>query len=525
MSSLLKEIAINGTPQEKRELFKFEHEPVEEILLKFNLWSRSLLPDYFESKDAPFHNDINTLNSLAYVGDIDTFVDIAFRGAGKDVKTKLFIAFCILNDSLRRRRYFKILSADLKNAKQSVTDIYNIFVNPMVSLVYPNTFEKSHFKHEEQMGAFTTAFGVKVVADTVGSEQRGNIQEFTRPDFIWFNDFETRKTLRSAVITKSIWDNMEEARTGLQKDGCCVYTCNYLSKRGNVHKLVGKEDGNRKRVLIVPIITNVVEADKKIVSGDIAWDRYSLEDVKAMQADDEDFAGERLCKPSSVVDAIFSQEMLDKMEKLPPVEVIADFKIFKKFQHGRRYGSGHDVAGGVNLDHSTSVFIDFDTVPANVVATFKSNTVKPEAFGSEVYRESKIFGLPISAIENNKFDQAVLKAKDLGCFLYAQEKAGTSIGYREPSAFGWNTNTLTKPKMFFDLADAVEKGLLVFNDEDLIQEAEEYSRNDLIDKPEDARLISTPTRHFDLLTACAIAWQMRNHARVPNNAPRVTYHA
>ena len=52
------------------------------------------------------------------------------------------------------------------------------------------------------MASFTTATGVKMIADTVGTDQRGDIQENVRPDFIWFDDFETRKTLRSAVTIR-----------------------------------------------------------------------------------------------------------------------------------------------------------------------------------------------------------------------------------------------------------------------------------------------------------------------------------
>ena len=120
---------------------------------------------------------------------------------------------------------------------------------------YPEIFERrDNLKREETMASFTTATGVKITAGTVGTEQRGQLQDDARPDFILFEDFETRKTLRSAVETKSIWDNMEEARTGLSKDGGAIYNCNYLSERGNVHRLVEKTAEN-KQVLITPIYT------------------------------------------------------------------------------------------------------------------------------------------------------------------------------------------------------------------------------------------------------------------------------
>ena len=52
-------------------------------------------------------------------------------------------------------------------------------------------------------------------------------------------------------------------------------------------------------------------------------------------------------------------------------------------------------------------------------------------------------------------------------------------------------------------------GIYCLIDPDLIAELRGYTRDDLMDKDEDVRLT---TRHFDLLMACAIAWQMRFHA-------------
>lgn len=495
--------------EQKEALFLFNlTDPVETILLKFNLWARYFFPQYFESEDALFHDEMNSDNIRVYIGELDAFINGAFRGAGKDVKTKLFIPFCILNDSSHFRRYFKVLSEDATNSKQSVTDIYNMLINPQVIEMYPSTFEKTGYKREETMSSFTTATGIKVIADTVGTEQRGAIQEEARPDFIWFNDFENRKTLRSAVTTKAIWDNMEEARTGLQKGGGAVYTCNYISELGNVHKLMTEKKSDRKKSNNIPI------EDER---GNPNWDRYSKRDIQVMRETDDDFEGERMGKPSASKDIYFDRETLDKMEIRQPIKNIAGFKVFRNYDPSHRYGSGHDVAGGVGLDSSASVVIDFDTIPAQVVATFHSNTVLPEAFGDEVNSESNYFGGCIAAIENNKFDQAVLKAKQLDTKLYRSIRGKTTktIMISQPVYdYGWNTNSLTKSKMFSALKKAVIDGHIALNDEDLIQESKSYSRNDVIDKDEDPRLISSATRHFDLLTACAIAWQMKDHAEV-----------
>lgn len=486
----------------KKALFQFDRtDNNEAVLLKFNLWARYFFPQYFESEDALFHETINEYNLKVYKGEIDSFVNVAFRGAGKDVKTKLFIPFCILNDIERSKKYYKILSADVQNSKQTATDIYNMLINPQVVEMYPDTFEKTKYKREETMQSFTTTTGIKLISDTIGTEQRGAIQEHARPDFIWFNDFETRKTLRSAVISKAIWDNIEEARTSLQKGGGCVYTCNYISEMGNVHKLVTDKLNLRKKVLITPIMDKL---------GNPTWDRFTKEDIEIMRKTDDDFEGERMCEPSASKDVYFDRESLERMTPRLPVETIAGFKIFRKYNPSHRYGGGMDVAGGLGLDSSTSVFIDFDQVPAQVVGTYASNTILPEAFGDEIYSQANRFGGCIIAPENNKYDQVILKARMLGAKLYTSAGRIIKIHSVAPTTFGWNTNMLTKSTMLSALREAIESGLIELNDIDLINEAKSFTRNDIIDKPIDIRLT---TRHFDLLMACAIAWQMKDHAR------------
>lgn len=506
----IKEILDKGSKKEKLALFQFDVSMNDEmILLKFNLWARKLFPNYFESVDAPFHEEINLGNIQVYKGTIDQFVDAAFRGAGKDVKTQLFITFAILNDIGHYRKYFKCLSDDGTNSEQSVTDIYNMLVNPAVTGLYPDVFEKTDFKREKRMSSFTTANGIKCLADTVGTAQRGAKQEEARPDFIWFNDFETRLTLRSVTKTKTIKDNMEEARTGVQKGGGCVYTCNYISEQGNVHNLIKTKLSDKKKILIVPIKGKIV--NNKFIDGPSNWDRYSLDEIRTMELTDEDFSGERLCCPDASKDIYFDRSKLEEQEVIKPIKEIGSFKMFKEFNPSHRYAGGHDVAGGVGLDSSTSVFIDFSTIPARVVATFNSNSISPEAFGDEIYAEANRFGGCLVAIENNKFEQAIAKAKLLGTKLFMTPGRQIKIGYATPTTWGWNTNSHTKSKMLDDLRTAIEDGLIDLHDGDLIEECKSYTRNDLIDREPDPR---DTTRHFDLVIALAIAWQMKDNATV-----------
>lgn len=497
MNTQILEILNNGSSSQQKALFVFDVGTDKELIRrKFIYWSRWFFPKFFPSKDAFFHKEIDQNNIEVYLSG-GSFLNIAFRGSAKTTRTKLFIAFAIANDESHYRRYFKINSKDLGNAKQSCTDIYNMLISRRVQELYPEIFEKTESKREETMGSFTTATSIKVTADTIGTDQRGDLQEESRPDFLWFDDFETRLSLMSAVTTHKIWQNMDEALQGSAKGGGAVYTCNYLSERGNVHKLVDKADFK----LIMPIMKD----------GEPTWDRYSKDELKDIKAKAEDWEGDYLCEPSASKDIYFDRDRLDTMAIKQPKKEIGGFKIFHNYDPMHRYGGGFDVAGGVGLDSSASVFIDFDTIPARVVATYYDNEIKPEAFGGAIYDQGNIYGGCILGIENNKYDQAILKAKQLGANLYKTQGKVTKIGYAPPVTYGWATNSLTKTKMLAALAKAISDGLIELSDADLINEVKSYTRNDLIDSEPDVRLV---TRHFDLVIACAIAWQMKDFAEV-----------
>lgn len=514
---LVKEILEKGDKQEIRALFAFDSSNTEqEVLLKYRLWSRYFFPGHFTFPDSKYHKQMDSYNYQVYRG-LDEendeikkyFVNIMHRGGAKTTKTKLWVAFCISNDTEHTKRYFKVLTKDINNAKQVITDIYNMFMHKAMRYYYSELFQKTELKKEERMDSFTTATGVKMKAGSVGMDQRGQQQgseETARPDYIWFDDFETRKTLMSAVETNKIWLNMEEARTGLSKDGCAVYTCNYLSERGNVHKLVEKGGKGDRILFIVPIKIN----------GEPTWpEAYTMAEINNIEKNADDFSGEYMCEPSAGADIFFDRSSLKKQERKEPVRVIADFKIFHPYNASHRYGIGADVAGGVGLDSCASCVWDFSSFPSRVSATFKSNTIKPDIFGDELKSEGDRFGSCIIAPENNKFDMCIGRLKHLEYEnIFFQEMKTTKVGMPpKTKTLGWNTNRDTKNKMLFELKKAVEDGHVELSDPDLIDEMASYTRDDLMDKDEDPRLISA-TRHFDLLMACAIGYQMKNHATV-----------
>jgi hypothetical protein len=502
----LKKIVLNGTDAERKYVFSFTKEDkLEHIYAKFQLFTRYFYPKFFKSKDAPFHKEMVLYFIQLYTGKLygDEFLDIGFRGCSKSTFAKLFIVFVLANDKEHSRRYFKVLSSDLQNSKQMVTDIYNMLIGNKIKAIYPELFEKSEMKRQETMDIIDFATGVKVTAGTVGQNQRGNVQGFeeaTRPDFIVFDDIETRDSLRSATKTRAIWDRMQEAVDGLAQGGCTLFLANYISERGNVHRLVQRV----KHKMIIPAV------DKE---GNPTWpEKFTKAQMAIIMGKSDDKEGEYLCEPSAGKDVLFSREEIDKQVPKTPIKENKGFKQFFEVPTSHRVAGGADVAGGLGLDSSTAVFIDFDVVPMQVVGTFHSNEIKPSEFAHELAREGRIFNECLLAPENNKFDETIGKLKDIYPMnrIYQTERPDKNIAYRNSTTFGWNTNSASKTKMFNDLVEAVENGWIELNDEDLIREARGYTRNDIMDREADVRMV---TNHWDLITSCAIAYAMKDHAK------------
>jgi hypothetical protein len=173
----------------------------------------------------------------------------------------------------------------------------------------------------------------------------------------------------------------------------------------------------------------------------------------------------------------FDRSVLDQQLRKAPRRTIAGHKIFHEFNPSHRYGSGHDVAGGVGLDSSTSVFIDFATLPNKVVATYANNTIKPDIFGDEVARQGSIFGECLVAPENNNYGAATIgRLKQIYENIFVMEQfSGTAhLMERKDKTYGWSTNGATKTTMLMDLRSAVEDGHLELSDPALIAELRSY---------------------------------------------------
>ena len=293
----LKELLDNGTAKDKRELFSFDkNNTVTEIYGKYILFTRNCYPRYFRSKSAPFHKEMIMNEIKSYLGH-QNYLNIAFRGSSKTTGKKLFLPFALLNDLNKSRKYLKVLTRDLKNSKQVVTDVFNLILE--VQPIYGNIFEEStDIKREKTMSSFTTKDGVKLTAGTVGQTQRGHLQDAYRPDWIWFDDIEDSESIQSDVITNSIIMRVDEAVQGLAFNGNWSCTGNWISDLGVISNLMRKDAETQ----ITPIIDD---------QGEPTWDRYTKEKIASLKANAEDWFGEFMCDPVSGANREFSAELFN----------------------------------------------------------------------------------------------------------------------------------------------------------------------------------------------------------------------
>lgn len=501
-------IAIDGTPAQKRELFQFDADTTDNMVLqKFKLFSRSQYNRYYQDKGAPFHDDMILRTIQSYRG--NNVVEIGFRGCAKTTFKKLIRVYLLLNDKDHRRKYLKVLCGDLTNAKQIVTDIYNMMLE--VEYIYGNMFEQAGEKKTEQtMSSFTMTCGVKVRSGTVGQKQRGHQQDAYRPDWVWFEDIEDSETVSSQVVTQSVIKKCDEAITGLARGGNWEITGNYISDVGSVQWFLEKKNTIKE---ITPVLYNPIfenPTSSVIVGGDIAWPAaYTIDAIKILQEDSLDFWGDYMCDPKRSENKFFDvlrieRDMLNCRE---PDRMSGLVKYWGRYQPHHRYGQGSDHSEGIGEDANTDAVFDFNS--GELMATYANNEIAPDLAAYEFARIGAEFGNCIWAPEtNNRCGGIVITTAISFPYPTLFEQRDVEDWKQHPNGnLGWETNGKTKNTMFFEFKRDYNDGLIKIYDIEVLKEMKSYTNNDLKE-----RTTGLITRHFDLLTACVIAWQMKKYA-------------
>jgi len=462
------------------------------IAKKFNLFVVGNYHRYYQVEPALFHAEMIENYIKAYREEFN-YLNIGFRGCAKTTLKKLFDVYTLLNDIEHTRKFYKVMTKDIKNSKQIVTDVYNLIVE--VSDLYGDVFEKEgKKKREESMVAFTLKNGVRYAGGTVGQTQRGQVQDAYRPDFVWFEDCEDSSTIRSMVQTQTIIDKSDEAIQGMSDDGNYVITANYISEEGFVQWLINKKNIHTQ---ITPII------NKK---GEPTWNKYTKDKIQQVKDDAEDWEGDYLCDPTSGKDKFFdpliTMQLLDM--RTEPLKEIDFIKIWENYDMRSEYGIGGDTSEGVGEDSNALALFNFSKNA--IIGTYHSNEIAPDDFGFVIGKLGRLYGECIVAPEKNNTGHATIAAlKQMGYDNIYKEKTTDETWEKQTEKLGWNTNRKTKPQMWFDFKADYDRGVIKIYDKDLLDEISHYTKADFND-----RTTGVITRHFDLLTAAVIGWQMRS---------------
>jgi hypothetical protein len=291
-------------------------------------------------------------------------------------------------------------------------------------------------------------------------------------------------------------------------------TGNYISDQGTIQYFINKSSVTFRNI---PLLSD--DKDNETT----AWrEVFPPEKVEQLKKDAEDFYGEYQGDPQKSQNKFFDLDRInnDLKKCKDPLRVSAGVRYWGSYKQHHRYGLGSDHSEGIGQDSNTCVLIDFNT--GEVVASYANNEIAPDLHAHECARLGAEFGNCIYAPEvNNKCGGTVittLRSSDIDYpSIYKYERMD-QVKKTRYTKYGWETNSKTKYNMLFDFRKDYNDGLIKIYDKNILAEMKAYTNNDLNETQ-----VGLITRHFDLLMAACIAWQMRRYSVATQEASRKSY--
>lgn len=471
---------------------------------------------------------------------------IMFRESAKTTIAKIYVVYCI---AYRKKRFINWDAYDKGNAEAALFDIATWLqtnrrlLSDFGQLFYEdNARDAVRYAKLKRINEFVTSNRVKVKAYSTQESTRGRIFDRFRPDLYIIEDFETSKTVESVAITSKIVKHLDELKAGLSVDGQVLFLCNYISETGSVALLIREAKEN-------PIAWRMQLVSVEGENGEIAWpDKYvatndeaaklnvkrprnqwvvSLEQLRKdlNSGGRKVFEAEMMNSPEASGELFFDREKCDKdierAKTKKPVKVIGGLSIWEEFQARNRYAFGGDTSKGVMRDACASVGIKFAATTekaALVVATYASNTIAPDLFGDEMAAHGRLFGECLLAPELNNTGYATvtrLKAIYPVQKIYRQIRED-QLGKQLTKDLGWEATSANVATIYYNFRSAYDGGEIIVYCPALLAEMRAFTKRDLEQsgkRVEGEQVQGITTRHFDLLRAACVAWEMRNHAK------------
>ena len=199
-----------------------------------------------------------------------------------------------------------------------------------------------------------------------------------------------------------------------------------------------------------------------------------------------------------------------------PITVLSSgLRVYKHFVKGHVYGLGADVSLGIKRDSSTMCVMDYTT--GEIVATYRSETIDPVMFAYEIKSVAIMYGACLAAPEaNNVGILTCSKLNEIYTNIYTQTRTGL-IEDHPTQKLGWLSTPSSKPRMMNEFSVGLADDDIKCHDNMMLIEASKFNTEDALKIETISALTTesnngTQTRHFDLLIAGAIAWQLRAYA-------------
>lgn len=493
-------------------------------------------PEYFDYKIPDFHFDFyDDARRLIYC-DLKELAWIAFRESAKTSIAKIMVVWAIC---YRLKRYINVDSYDISNAEAFVFDVaLALQTNPRIIEDFGQLYYRKNKKvNDEEGGAtmkrlaqFITENRVKVQAYSTQESTRGRLYGIFRPDLYILDDIENSKTKDSPAIRAKIIEHYNELKSGLSATGGVLTLGNLIIDDGVIGTILEGIAQNTKTAIarIIPVVANgsIMWPDKYVMTDKEAAElnktitnprklKVSIE-AKRRELGEAVFQAEMMNNPGKTGDYFFDRDIVKKaIERAEePIKLSGEMKVWAEFNPMHSYGIGADTSEGVGRDSSTSAIIDFKL--KKLVATYKSNTIPPNVFAHELKRQGDAYGECIIGPEiNNTGFATIAELQNIYDNIYQRENKN-KITDQVMNEYGFRTTMGNKYDLLGNLKSAFEDGDLEILDKDVLTEMYYYKRSDMNQMKAEEGM----TKHFDLLMAVAIAWEMRKSATLSKGDPK-----
>lgn len=524
----------------------------------FKLFCVYYFTKYFTYPIAPYHDDFfRDLEDLVY-GRVKDATWIAFRESAKTSIAKMGLTWIIARkqmiDALRKqgeevshwgeRLYVNVDCYDKQNAESILFDVVTeLQTNELLIADFGQLYNQARTKDEatlKRVSNFVTNNRIRVETHTALTPMRGRLYQQHRPDFILRDDLENAITADSPAVTEKIIRLLDEAKGGMAGHGVSLTLGNLILEAGVMGYVRKAVNGSGGRARFIPVVNRQGEpawpdkyvktdADAAVFNNDIpdpSKRKISLEGKRR----ELNAGGRRVYEVEMLLDPVaagspfFDRPTIERLIAQcaqPPSEKAGLF-LWQEYNPAHRYAIGADTGKGNGNDHSTSVLIDFSTIPARQAGSYANNLIPADQFAYELKRQADLFGSCLIAPEKNSESGGscltTLKMIYDANLIYRQvpldRLSDQPLGSGE---LGWETNGATKYSILNDLRTAVEDGHLLIQDERILLEMKSFTFTDADDLGRSR--VGHFTNHFDLLMATAIAWEMRKHARAKMTVP------